>query len=93
MEEVAADGANHTVGSVEIAWFLGNTRSTWFDVLTSTDGSSWTAVVNGANSSGTTTAFETYGFSAVTARYVRYVCHGTSIDRVNAIAETQVIGQ
>ncbi len=86
-------GANHTVSSVEIAWYLGNTRSTWFDVLTSTDGSSWTTVVNGANSSGTTTAFETYGFSAVTARYVRYVCHGTTIDNVNAIAETQIIGQ
>ncbi len=86
-------GANHSVSSVKIAWFLGNTRSTWFDVLTSTDGTNWTTVVNGANSSGTTTAFETYSFTAVTARYVRYVCHGTSIDNVNAIAETQIIGQ
>jgi len=86
-------GANHTVSSVKIAWYLGNTRSTWFDVLTSTDGSNWTAVVNGANSSGTTTAYEAYSFGAVSARYVRYVCHGTSIDNVNAIAETQIIGQ
>src|SRR5262249_35851857 len=78
---------------VKIAWYLGNTRSTRFDVLTSTDGSTWTTVVSGANSSGTTTAFETYGFSAVTARYVHYVCNGTSIDRGNAIAETRVIGQ
>src|SRR5579859_2513811 len=86
-------GSNKTVSSVKIAWYLGNTRSTWFDVLTSTDGTNWTTVVNGANSSGTTTAFETYSFTAITARYVRYVCHGTSIDNVNAIAETQIIGQ
>src|SRR5579859_1489900 len=86
-------GANYTVSSVKIAWYLGNTRSTWFDVLTSTDGTNWATVVNGANSSGTTTAFETYSFSAGTARYVRYVCHGTSIDNVNAIAESQIIGQ
>ena len=86
-------GANHTVSSVKIAWFLGNTRSTWFDVLTSTDGTNWTTVVSGANSSGTTTGYETSSFSAVTARYVQYVCHGTSIDNVNAIAETQIIGQ
>jgi poly(beta-D-mannuronate) lyase len=87
-------GANHAVSSVEIAWYLGNTRSTWFDVDTSTDGANWTVALSGNNSSGTTTALETYSFtSAVTARYVRYVCYGTSIDNVNAIAETKVIGQ
>ena len=85
-------GANHTVSSVKIAWYLGNTRSTRFDVRTSTDGINWTTVMSGA-SSGTTTAFETYGFTAVTARYVQYECYGTSIDRTNAIAETQIIGQ
>jgi len=85
-------GANHAVSSVQIAWYLGNTRATWFDVNTSTDGVNWTNVAS-TNSSGTTTALENYSFSAVTARYVQYVCYGTSIDNVNAIAETQIIGQ
>jgi len=87
-------GSNKSVSSVKIAWYLGNTRATWFDVDTSTDGTNWTVVLSGINSSGTSTALETYSFtSAVTARYVRYVCYGTSIDNVNAIAETQIIGQ
>lgn len=84
-------GSNQTVGSVKIAWYLGNTRSTWFDVDTSTDGVNWTTVLSGVNSSGTSNALETYTFpSAVTARYVRYVCYGTNVDNVNAIAETQI---
>jgi regulation of enolase protein 1 (concanavalin A-like superfamily) len=85
-------GSNKTVSSVKIAWYLGNTRSTWFDVDISTDGANWTNVAS-TNSSGTTTALESYSFTAITARYVRYVCYGTSIDNVNAIAETQIIGQ
>jgi regulation of enolase protein 1 (concanavalin A-like superfamily) len=85
-------GSNKTVSAVNIAWYLGNTRSTWFDVDTSTDGVNWTNVAS-TNSSGTTTALESYSFTAVTARYVRYVCYGTTIDNVNAIAETQIIGQ
>lgn len=84
-------GSTQSVNSVKIAWYLGNTRSTWFDVDTSTDGSTWTTVLSGVNSSGTTTALETYNFtSAVNARYVRYVCYGTNVDNVNAIAETQI---
>jgi endoglucanase len=87
-------GTNHSISSVQIAWYLGNTRSTWFDVDTSTDGTTWTVVLSGINSSGTTSALETYSLaSAVTARYLRYVCYGTSTDNVNAIAETHVIGQ
>lgn len=84
-------GSSQTVHSVKIAWYLGNTRSTWFDVDTSTDGVNWTTTLSSINSSGTTNALETYTFSSgVTARYVRYVCYGTSIDNVNAISETQI---
>ncbi|GGA61489.1 hypothetical protein GCM10011507_11240 [Edaphobacter acidisoli] len=84
-------GSTQSVNSVKIAWYLGNTRSTWFDVDTSTDGSTWATTLSGVNSSGTTTALETYNFtSAVNARYVRYVCYGTNHDNVNAIAETQI---
>ncbi|HEU5342537.1 chitobiase/beta-hexosaminidase C-terminal domain-containing protein [Edaphobacter sp.] len=84
-------GSSQTVHSVKIAWYLGNTRSTWFDVDTSTDGTNWTTALSGVNSSGTSNALETYTFSSgVTARYVRYVCYGTNIDNVNAISETQI---
>jgi hypothetical protein len=87
-EAVGDDGGGHTVAATIDANFSTCRQSTTNG--TPTGGSGWTAVVNGANSSGTTTAFETYGFSAVIARYVRYV---TSIDNVNAIDETQIIGQ
>ncbi|HZY63993.1 MAG TPA: chitobiase/beta-hexosaminidase C-terminal domain-containing protein [Edaphobacter sp.] len=84
-------GGNQTVHSVKIAWYLGNTRSTWFDVDTSTDGSTWTTALSGVNSSGTSNALETYNLTTpATARYVRYVCYGTSSDNVNAISETQI---
>jgi hypothetical protein len=85
-------GAANTVSFVKIAWYQGATRVATFDVQLSTTGASWTNVLTGATSSGATTALETYDFSDATARYVRIVGHGNSVNMWNSITETEVWG-
>jgi len=84
-------GANHTLESVGIAWYSGNTRATTFDVQVSTDGVSFTTIYSGV-SSGTTTDIESYDVTDTTARYVRIVGHGNSNNLWNSITETELWG-
>jgi hypothetical protein len=71
-------GTPQTIGRVTIAWFNGNTRVSTFDIQRSDDNASWTNVVAGAQSSGTTTAEESFDIGPLTTRWIRYVGHGNS---------------
>ena len=82
-------GVNRAVGSVAIAWYQGNQRTSRFDVRTSVDQVAWTPVFSGV-SSGTTTGFETYDVADSTARYVSIVCHGNSVNLWNSITEVDL---
>jgi len=62
-----------------------------FEIQTSDDGSSFTTVYSG-QSSGTTTAVETYDFPDVSARYVRILGHGNTVNSGILIAETEIHG-
>ncbi len=84
-------GLVSTVNTVAIAWLKGDQRKASFTVETSTDGKSWDAVLSG-ESSGATNDFESYTFSPVSARYVRIVGHGNSVNQWNTIVETEVYG-
>ncbi len=63
---------------VDIAWYVGDTRSTYFDIEVSSDTVIWTMVFSG-QSSGQTLQFERYDFPATAGRYLRIVGHGNSL--------------
>ncbi|GAB4051279.1 polysaccharide lyase family 7 protein [Catellatospora paridis] len=85
-------GSSQTVGWIALGWHRGNERPFTFDVQTSTDGSSWSTAIGGRTSSGTTTAQEEYDFSDRTARYVRVVGHGNTVNEWTSITETDIYG-
>ncbi|MFD7307179.1 DNRLRE domain-containing protein [Promicromonospora sp. NPDC059942] len=80
-------GAGTTVGALSVAYYNGHTRTSTFDVLTSTDGATWQTALAGEVTSGTTDDLEVHGFAARTARYVRLVGHGNSASAFNSITE------
>ncbi|QRO00322.1 heparin lyase I family protein [Archangium violaceum] len=84
-------GANRSVSGVAIAWHQGDQRANDFDVMVSTDGMSYTTVYTG-RSSGTTTAAETYSFTARTARRVRIYVNGNTLNDWASIAEVRACG-
>jgi F5/8 type C domain-containing protein len=77
-------GASRPVGSVAIAWYQGDQRTSRFAIRTSLDQSVWTPVFSGV-SSGTTTGMEVYDVADSTARYVSIVCHGNSVNLWNSM--------
>ena len=87
-------GSGRTVGHVKAALYSGNTRQSFFDVQVSNDRAVWATVWSGA-SGGTTTGLETFDFSDVDARWVRYLGHGNSSPLAgtrtwNSVSEIQV---
>jgi hypothetical protein len=82
-----------TVSLVKVAWYRGDTRKATFDVEVSSDGSAWTPVLSGAQSSGNSLELETYDFADTSARYVRIVGHGNSSNTWNSITDAQIHGQ
>jgi hypothetical protein len=85
-------GASKTVSSVKLGWFSGTARVYTFDVQLSTDGTTWTTVLNHQTSSGTTTALETYDFADAAARYVRVVGHQNTVDTYTNVTEAEIWG-
>jgi unsaturated chondroitin disaccharide hydrolase len=77
------------VGKITLAFDHGNERAARFDVQTSNDAVTW-MTRRTALSSATTLGPEAFDFADVTARYVRIVGHGTSVDAVNGITEATV---
>jgi poly(beta-D-mannuronate) lyase len=84
-------GSSKTVSFVKIAFYQGDTRTSTFDVQTSPDSTTWTTRAS-ATSSGTTTALETFEFTDVSARYVRLLGHGNSVNLWNSYTEVEVWG-
>ena len=84
-------GAVKTPAWVRLAFLNGDSRVYTFDVQLSSNGTSWTTVYSGS-SSGTTTALETHNFPNGSARYVRIMGHGNSVNMWNSITETEVWG-
>ncbi|WP_143773924.1 chondroitinase-B domain-containing protein [Niastella vici] len=79
-----------TVTGVQIAFYNGNTRTSTFDLLTSTDGASWNTAASGRVSSGTSLNLETFAITATTAKYVRIVGHGNSVNAWNSYTEVKI---
>lgn len=85
-------GATYRLSRVLIAWYLGNKGKASFEIQVSTNGNSFTTVVAG-QSSGATNAPESYALPDVSARYVRIVGHGNSVNGWNLVAEGEVWGR
>jgi hypothetical protein len=81
-------GATKTVGGVAIAWHNGNTRANTFSVSVSPDGYTYTSIFSG-QSTGSTTAAETYTFASVSARRVRITFNGNTVNDWASIAEAR----
>ena len=87
-------GASHTVTSVSVAWYQGNTRVSTFDVqVGGTPTGPWTTALAGAQSNGTGTALEAHDVSDTAGRYVRIVGHGNTLNTWNSITEVEIWGQ
>ncbi len=84
-------GSPKSFNELRIAYYKGDTRQAYFDLQRSDDGSTWTTFATGMASSGTTLGFEPYPFSRQTARYLRYVGRGNSLNDWNSITEMQII--
>ncbi|WP_240914009.1 polysaccharide lyase family 7 protein [Microbulbifer sp. SH-1] len=85
-------GAVRTVKGVDIAWYKGDQRSSFFSIETSTNGSSWTSVLSNGESSGNSADFESYDVTDSSARYVRITGSGNNANAWNSILEVDVIG-
>ncbi len=86
-------GSTKTISSLKHAWYNGNARVYTFDVQVSTNGSSFTTVLSGAQNSGTTLNLATLNLPGGTSgRYVRLVCHGSNVSTWNSITELEIWG-
>jgi hypothetical protein len=84
-------GAPTAVEGTSIAWYLGDTRTSSFDIDVSLDAVTWTRVFSGRGS-GTTLQLERYTFPTAVGRYVRLVGHGNSTGPWNSITEVEIFG-
>lgn len=84
-------GSTKSVSGANIAWFVGDTRQNNFVITTSEDGTNYVSAFSG-QSSGTTTAFESYTFAARNARYVQITVNGNTSNTWASVSEIQVVG-
>lgn len=85
-------GQTRQLGYVEIAFFNGDGRKTYFDVQVSNDGAAWRTVYGG-ESSGTSRDLEAFDFASAQARYVRVVGYGSTANMWNSLTEVVLHGQ
>ena len=79
-----------TIEAVDIAFYNGNQRKAYFNILASVDGKSFQNVLVNQQSSGITNELERYKFQPRNARFVRVFCNGTSAGVWNSITEIRV---
>lgn len=87
-------GSLKTVSYMNVAWYLGSSRTTSFKLEISNDGTTWTELRARGNSTGTTASLEKYDFTDATGRYVRLVSYGNNTSSPNStnIIEIEIYG-
>lgn len=85
-------GEENDVTELEIAFYKGNERNSYFYIETSIDGNSWVSVLENAVSSGNSNGLELFDITDSSARYVRYTGNGNSVSAWNSILELNVLG-
>ena len=82
-------GSIQSICSVDIAWYIGNTRQNNFVIATSTDGTTFSNVLT-TKSSGTTLNSEKYTIPSTNARYVRVTVNGNTVNAWASITELDI---
>ena len=80
------------ITELSLAWSGGDATEAYFDVETSETGDRWVTVLSGAQSSGETDSFESYRLKDSTARFVRIIANGNSVDDTNELLEVNAYG-
>lgn len=86
-------GSVKTVEAVDLAFYAGLERISYFDVETSEDGVEYTTILSDCQTSGLTNEMERYAFpTSQEARYVRIMCNGNSQGGANwnSITEARI---
>ena len=85
-------GSVQDVDKVYISFFKGEQRQAYFDIGASTDNATWTPVLTGGVSSGTTANLEEFDFQDTAARYIRIYGYGNSYNNWNSYYEVEIHG-
>lgn len=86
-------GSSTTLSALDIAFYKGDQRSSYFQIQSSDNGSSWTTRLGTTTSSGNTIANERFSLSGdITARYFRIVGLGNSSNTWNSITDVEFVG-
>lgn len=80
-------GETRRVGAVSIAFYIGDTRKSYFNIEASVDGSHWETVYPDGLSSGLTAEPEMFLFPEVGARYIRINGSGNTSNQWNNYSE------
>lgn len=84
-------GTVTNLSGVQIAFYSGNVRQSIFDVQVSQDGQVWANVLTGVRSSGTSLALENFIFPTQTAKYLRVLGHGNTVNTWNSYTEVKLL--
>lgn len=84
-------GVEATIAEVKTAWLNADERTAFYTLEASVDNSNWVTLVANGQSQGTE-SFGTDSFDRLTARYVRIVGHGNSVNQWNSLLEVEVHG-
>jgi hypothetical protein len=84
-------GESKVVCSVDVAWYKGDSRSNYFVVSGSTDGTNFETFYSG-KSSGSTIQLERYEFADTVARYIKVTVNGNTLNAWASITEIDVLG-
>jgi hypothetical protein len=85
-------GFAREIQGVKIAFYNGNSRRYNFNIDVSNDNSTWTPVLTGGVSGGTTAGFEEFDFTAVSVRYLRITGNGYVGGTWNSYFEVEMVG-
>ena len=82
-------GGLHNLARMNVAVYNGNTRQNSFEIQVQNNAGAW-VTVRSAQSSGTTTAEESYDFPITVGRFVRYVGHMNTVNAFNSVTEVSI---
>jgi hypothetical protein len=79
------------VNGVKIAFYNGNIRQSIFDVQLSLDGVTWVNALTNIRSSGVSNDFQTFSFASQSAKYLKIIGHGNTVNLWNSYTEVKIV--
>lgn len=79
-----------SIYAVDIAFYMGDQRLSYFDIELSTDDINYTPVLINGVSGGMTSELERFSFTPQNARYIRLVCSGNSTNAWSSLTEVRI---